>query len=97
MIQNDIGKCIDFRVLPKKYNACSKWENRKDPVEFEKFISQVSIDTSASSDGTWQKQGHDSLDGVVTVIQNDIGKCTDYRILSKKCNACSKWENRKDS
>ena len=53
------------------------------------------IDTVVSSDGAWQKRGHDSLNGVVTVIQNDVGKCIDYRVLSKKCNACSKWESKK--
>ena len=58
---------------------------------------EVIIDTTASSDGAWKKRGHDSLNGIVTVIQNSIGKCIDYRVLSKKCNACSKWENRKDS
>ena len=41
------------------------------------------------------KRAHDSLNGVVTIIQNDVGQCTDYRVLSKKCNACSKWETKK--
>ena len=45
----------------------------------------------------WHKRGHDSLNGVVTIIQNDVGQCIDYRVLSKKCNACSKWETKKDS
>ena len=45
----------------------------------------------------WQKRGHDSLNGVVTIIQNDVGQCIDYRVLSKKCNACSKWETKKDT
>ena len=53
------------------------------------------IDTAVSSDRAWQKRGHDSRNGVVTVIQNDVGKCIDYRVLSKKCNACSKWESKK--
>ena len=58
---------------------------------------EVIIDTTVSSDGAWQKPGHESLNDIVTVIQNDIGNCIDYRVLSKKCNACSKWDNRKDS
>ena len=53
------------------------------------------MDTAVSSDGAWQKRGDDSLNGVVTVIQNDVGKCIDYRVLSKKCNTCSKWESKK--
>ena len=58
---------------------------------------KVITDTTTSSDSAWQKRGHDSLNGVVFVIKNDIGKCIDYRVLSKKCNAFSKLENRKDS
>ena len=37
------------------------------------------VDTVVSSDGTWQKRGYDSLNGIVTVIQNDVGKCVDFR------------------
>ena len=41
-----------------------------------------------------QKRGYDSLNGIVTVIQNDVGKCVDFRVLSKKCTACASWEKR---
>ena len=52
------------------------------------------VDTAVSSDGTWQKRGYDSLNGIVTVIQNDVGKCVDFRVISKKCTACASWEKR---
>ena len=58
---------------------------------------EVIIDATVLTDGAWQKRGHDSLNSVVTVIQNDISKCIDYRIPLKKCNAYSKCENKKDS
>ena len=45
---------------------------------------EVIIDTTVSTDGAWQKRGHNSLNAVVTVIQNDTSKCIDYRVLSKK-------------
>ena len=48
---------------------------------------------TVSCDGTWQKRGHSSLNGVVTVIAADTGKCLDYRVLSKHCDACSYWEH----
>ena len=44
----------------------------------------VIMDTTVSNDGAWLKRGHDSFNGIVTVIQNDIGKCIDYRVLFKK-------------
>ena len=40
------------------------------------------LDTKVSGDGAWQKIGHSSLNGVVTLIGN--GKCIDYEVLSKK-------------
>ena len=58
--------------------------------------NETIVDIVVSSDGTWQKRGHDSLNGVVTIIRNDVRQCIDYRVLStKKCNACSKWETKK--
>ena len=48
-----------------------------------------------SCDGSWQKRGHSSLNGVVTVISSDSGKCLDYRVMTKTCKACESWESRK--
>ena len=47
-----------------------------------------------SFDGTWQKRGHASLNGVVTAIRYN-GKCLDYHVLSKYCRGCRTWENKK--
>ena len=44
-----------------------------------------------------KKRGHSSLNGVITFIASDSGKCIDNRVLSKICNACTPWESRKDS
>ena len=44
------------------------------------------LDTKVSGDGAWQKRGHSSLNGVVTLIEN--GKCIDYEVLSNKCKSC---------
>lgn len=57
----------------------------------------VSADVTVSCDGTWQRRGYASLNGVVTVIAADTGKCVDYRVRSKQCAACVSWEPRKDS
>ena len=38
--------------------------------------------------------GYNSLNGIVTIIQNDVAKCIDFRILSKNCSTCTSWEKR---
>ena len=47
------------------------------------------VDIVVSSDGAWQKRGHDSLNGVVTIIQNDVGQCIDYSFLRNAMSAQS--------
>ncbi|GFU30997.1 uncharacterized protein TNCV_3953301 [Trichonephila clavipes] len=42
---------------------------------------------AVAADGTWQKRGYTSLNGVVTVTSIDTGKVIDVDILSKYC-AC---------
>ena len=41
-----------------------------------------------SIDGTWQKRGYSSHNGVVTVISLDTQKCLDVEVLSDKCQEC---------
>ncbi len=53
-------------------------------------------DCQVSVDGTWQKRGHVSLNGVVTLLSRNNGKCLDFEVLSKKCKGCQTWEKRKD-
>ena len=38
------------------------------------------INTTISTDGSWQRRGFSSLNGVVTVIANDIGKCINEKL-----------------
>lgn len=40
---------------------------------------------AAAFDGTWQKRGHTSMNGVVTVTSFDNGKVLDYECFSKLC------------
>ena len=57
----------------------------------EDFVANITV----SCDSTWQKRGHSSLNGVVTVIATDTGKCLDYHVLSKHCDACISWKHKK--
>ena len=51
-------------------------------------------DCQVSVDGTWQKRGHSSLNGVVTIISKESGKCLDHIVLSKTCKGCQIWSNK---
>lgn len=42
-------------------------------------------DIAAIFDGSWQRRGHNSLNGVVTAISGTTGKVIDARILTKYC------------
>ena len=53
------------------------------------------INTTISTDGSWQRRGFSSLNGLVTVIANDIGKCIDYRVKTKNCHVCKLWKGKK--
>ncbi|XP_054259610.1 circumsporozoite protein-like [Macrosteles quadrilineatus] len=49
----------------------------------------TSTDLSVGIDGTWQKRGYSSLNGVVTVSCIDTGKILDAEVFSKYCHSCA--------
>ena len=69
-------------------------EMRQDNIQ-EGDSEHSGANITVSCDGTWQKRGHSSLNGVVTVTAADIGKRLDYRVLSKHCDACNSWEHKR--
>ena len=50
-------------------------------------------EVTVSVDGSWQRRGYASLNGVVTAIAN--GKCIDTQTMSKNCKSCSYWDQQK--
>lgn len=54
-----------------------------------------SSDIAAVFDGTWQKRGHTSLNGVITATSFDTGKVVDVECLTKFCHGCIKNPNKK--
>ena len=42
-----------------------------------------------------KKSGHSSLNGATIVIAADTGKYIDYRAMSKNCDACNFWKQKK--
>ena len=75
---------------------------------FTKFVAEASMrsaaseyknggvtDASVSVDGTWQKRGFSSLDGVVAAISIDTGKVVDCEVMASYCKACKSIEHLK--
>ena len=46
------------------------------------------VDCQVSVDGTWQRRGYLSLNGAVTVLPKENGRCPDLCVLSKTCKGC---------
>ncbi len=49
-----------------------------------------------SIDGTWQKRGYSSHNGVVTAISLHTKKCLDVEIFSDRCQQCLKWSKKQN-
>ena len=47
------------------------------------------VNTAVSVDGSWQKRGFTSMNGVVTVISVNNGKILDSEPTSRRCKACA--------
>lgn len=45
---------------------------------------------AAGFDGSWQKRGHTSLNGIVSATAFDTGKVLDIEIITKFCDICSR-------
>ena len=55
------------------------------------------VDAGVSCDGSWQRRGFSSLNGVVTAISIDTGKILDTEPITRTCKACKLQENTKKS
>ena len=51
-------------------------------------------DVDVSIDGTWQRRGHSSPNGITTVSSADSGKCIDFQVLTKSCKSCQYWDGK---
>ena len=75
--------------LAKIYKTVANTLMIKAADELKETSSKLSCDSS------WQMQGFSSLNGLVTVISVDSGKCLDFHVKTNNCGACSLWESRK--
>ena len=58
------------------------------------FDDNEVYNTTVSCDGTWQRRGYSSLNGVFTVVSIDTGKCLGIECLIKTCKSCDMWKGR---
>jgi len=61
-------------------------KNIKESANVNDFDSILNI--CVSIDGTWKKRGHQSMYGIVFLIDADSGYCLDFETLSKRCEQC---------
>ncbi|MBX9702962.1 MAG: hypothetical protein K2X39_02290, partial [Silvanigrellaceae bacterium] len=47
------------------------------------------LDVGVSCDGTWQRRGFSSLNGVFAALSMDSGKILDVEVMSRVCRGCS--------
>ena len=50
------------------------------------------IDCHIGIDGSWQKRGYSSLNGVITAVARDNKKVIDFQVLSKFCRGYATWD-----
>eukprot|EP00112_Aurelia_sp_Birch-Aquarium-sp1_P007296 Seg1794.8 transcript_id=Seg1794.8/GoldUCD/mRNA.D3Y31 product="hypothetical protein" protein_id=Seg1794.8/GoldUCD/D3Y31 len=55
----------------------------------------IIADCHVSVDGTWQRRGYAYLNGIVTLMSRENGKCLDTYVMTKTCKSCQHWEARK--
>ncbi|GFY06587.1 uncharacterized protein TNCV_3524431 [Trichonephila clavipes] len=84
-----------FRCLEKKLEHVSNKLARKSMNETASEVHKKNnfnevIQCGVSVDGTWQRRGHLSLNGCVSVISTDTGKLLVIEVFSKMCRLCSK-------
>ena len=53
--------------------------------------------TMVSVDGSWQRRGHSSHNGIVTAISVTTGKALDIEILTSYCKGCAQWSKEQES
>ena len=47
------------------------------------------VDTSVSGDGTWQRKGFSSFNGLFAAISIESGKVLDVEPMSRYCKGCN--------
>ena len=97
-------KCLNMpdALQPNAYQAILKYHHDATAIIAEESMkaaasevkSKYGTDVGVSVDGSWQRRGHASHNGVVTAISTDTGKCLDIEVLSNTCKDCTLWKSK---
>ena len=87
-IANNITTVVKSVAEMTIRDACNEIKHKINPDDCSK-----TADTAVSIDGTWQKRGYSSFNGVVTAISMDSGKIFDSVPLTRYCKSCKLAEN----
>ena len=96
-IEATSNETVKFMLHPRYVDVSA--ENMKDAAKevrreiLDDYDENAVCDSAVSCDGSWQRRGYASLNGVVTSI--NIGKCLSYQCLVKTCKSCKLWSQRK--
>ncbi|XP_040074766.2 uncharacterized protein LOC120846929 [Ixodes scapularis] len=83
---NSIGKKVHYAAM----TAASQ------NLEKARLLTKEEVggaDVAVMFDGTWQKRGHKSHNGVGTAVSVDTGLCLDFEVLSNYCLTCSRHQD----
>ena len=85
-LQTIVGKAYETAVTDSINNVAHELLINEKGSEYvtENNILDLTV-TVSGDDGSWQKRGHSFLNGAVTLVASETGKCVDYRVLSKHC------------
>ena len=91
MTPNNFDKIVDRLVVATKEVAEETMQDAATELKTDANVADVAV----SCDGSWQKRGYSSMNGVVTVISMKTGKILDIEPMSRVCKACGLKETLK--
>ena len=80
-------------LFDKLHKASGKQANSNMSSAASEIKNDTGEDTIVSVDGSWQRRGHSSRNGVVTAISVVTGKVLDTEVLSSYCRVCDSNTN----
>ena len=87
MTPNNYDKIVNRLITVTKDAADKTMQDACNELRGDSTTNSTT-DTAVSCDGSWQRRGYSSLNGVVTVISMSTGKILDIEAMSRACKAC---------
>ncbi|GFU84788.1 uncharacterized protein TNCV_2127291 [Trichonephila clavipes] len=84
-ISKNTFRAHEFKLL-EEVQLCSEENMKAASKEVQNF--KKSTTCGVSVDGSWQRRGHMSLNGCVSVISIDTGKILDLEVMTQYCKMC---------